>query len=201
MGGVGAVLSEELQRARSAGAAAQRVVLVEGASDQRAVEALARRQRRDLSSEGVAVVAIAGATNVDRFLEILGPGGYGAELAGLCDEAEESEFGGALQRVGLGTRLDRVTMERLGFFVCVRDLEEELIRAAGTDTVQQVIRSQGQLGRFRRFQNQPAQREKTIERQIWRWMGNHKIRYAPLLVEALDLEDVPRPLRGLLDHI
>jgi hypothetical protein len=32
-------------------------------------------------------------------------------------------------------------------------------------------------------------------------MGNHKIRYASLLVDALDLENVPRPLQGLLETV
>jgi hypothetical protein len=29
-------------------------------------------------------------------------------------------------------------------------------------------------------------------------MGNHKIRYAPLLVDALELERMPAPLIGVL---
>jgi predicted ATP-dependent endonuclease of OLD family len=37
------------------------VILVEGVSDQRAVEAVAERRRRDLAAEGVAVVPIGGA--------------------------------------------------------------------------------------------------------------------------------------------
>ena len=32
-------------------------------------------------------------------------------------------------------------------------------------------------------------------------MWNRKIRYAPLLVEALDLGSVPRPLDGVLAHV
>jgi hypothetical protein len=63
------------------------------------------------------------------------------------------------------------------------------------------MRSEGHLRRFRSFQNQPAQRHKTIEDQIWRWLGNHKIRYAALMVEALDLADVPAPLDGVLKHV
>lgn len=131
MGGDGAVLAEEIEQAEAAGATATSVILVEGVSDQRAVETLARRRGRDLNADGVAVIPIAGATNVDRFLALLGPGGYDVPLAGLCDEGEEREFRNALERSGLGTDLDRAAMERLGFFVCVGDLEEELIRALG----------------------------------------------------------------------
>jgi hypothetical protein len=32
-------------------------------------------------------------------------------------------------------------------------------------------------------------------------MGNRKIRYARLLVEALDLAQVPRPLDSVLAHV
>jgi hypothetical protein len=197
MGGVGAVLSVELERARAAGADSRTVVLVEGVSDQRAIETLARRRGRNLTSERVTIVPIAGATNLTRFLQLLA--GYNVRLAGLCDEGEEAEFRHALEHAGLGPVSSRSDLERLGFFVCVRDLEEELIRSLGTKRLQAVIESQGQLRAFRSFQNQPAQRHKSVEGQLWRWLGNHKIRYASLLVEALDVEMVPRPLQGVLE--
>lgn len=201
MGGDGAVLAEEWDRADAAGGAGKTVLLVEGASDQRALEALARRQSRDLEAEGVAVVAIAGATNIARFLDLLGPSGHDVRLGGLCDVMERQAFRTALEQAGLGSELGDTGMERLGFFVCVRDLEEELIRALGPERMVGLIESQGQLRRFRSFQNQPAQRHKSIDAQIWRWLGNHKIRYAPLMVEALDLEEVPHPLRAVLSHV
>ena len=199
MGGVGAVLSDQLERASAAGGESETVVLVEGVSDQRAIETLARRRGRNLVSEGVAIVPIAGATNLTRFLDLLGR--YDVRLAGMCDEREETEFRHALERAGIGSAPSRSELEGLGFFVCVRDLEEELIRSLGAEGVQAVIESQGQLRAFRSFQNQPAQRHKSVERQLWRWLGNHKIRYAPLLVEALGLEMVPRPLEGVLEAV
>ena len=39
------------------------VVLVEGVSDQAALEALARRRGRDLAAEGIEIVSMGGATN------------------------------------------------------------------------------------------------------------------------------------------
>jgi hypothetical protein len=45
--------------------------LVEGWSDQAALEALARRRGRDLLAEGIVVVPIGGATNVQRFVQAL----------------------------------------------------------------------------------------------------------------------------------
>ena len=49
------------------GAEPRTVVLVEGESDQRAVEALAERRGRDLAAEGVSVVPIGGSKNFGRF--------------------------------------------------------------------------------------------------------------------------------------
>jgi hypothetical protein len=37
-------------------------------------------------------------------------------------------------------------MERLGFFMCVADMEDELIRALGADAVERVLDSPGQQG-------------------------------------------------------
>jgi hypothetical protein len=50
------------------------VVLVEGLSDRLALEILARRRGRDLAADGVAVIAMYGATNLGRYLERYGPG-------------------------------------------------------------------------------------------------------------------------------
>jgi hypothetical protein len=68
------------------------VVLVEGSSDQVALEALAERRGRDLAAEGVAVVPMGGARNIRRFLELFGPRGMDVRLAGLCDAGEEGDF-------------------------------------------------------------------------------------------------------------
>jgi hypothetical protein len=201
MGGDGAILVEELAKAEAAGKAGRRVVLVEGVSDQRAIESLAGRRGHDLTAVGVSVIPTAGATNVGRFLDLLGPRGHDVRLAGLCDEGEEAEFGRAVQAAGLSRVTSRADLERAGFYVCEIDLEDELVRALGAERMVSLIESQGQIRRFRSFQNQPAQRHKTIEAQIWRWLGNHKIRYAPLMVDALDPDRVPRPLLGVLARL
>lgn len=202
MGGDGAILSQELKRAAAAGAAGRAVILVEGASDRRALDALARRQGRSLDSQGVTIVATAGITNLARFLEIVGPRGHDVALAGLCDEPEIGELRSALAGAGLPEASSRLAdLEALGFHVCVRDLEDELVRALGAGSMIELIESQGHLRRFRSFQNQPAQRHKEIEAQLWRWLGNHKIRYAPLMVEALAPEAVPRPLTQVLARV
>jgi hypothetical protein len=180
------------------------VVLVEGLSDSVALETLAARQRRKLTDEGVAIVAMGGATNITSFLERFRGNGHDVDVAGLCDAGEEREFRRGLVRAGLATHLDRAGMEALGFYVCDADLEDELIRALGVDAVEAVVAAQGELGTFRTFQNQPAQRGRARDAQLRRFMGTRsgrKIEYARLLVDALDLARVPRPLDRLLAHL
>ena len=181
---------------------ARTVVLVEGVSDRHAVEALAQRQGRDLAAEGVAVVAMGGAQAIGRFLELYGPAGQGLELAGLCDVQEEDEFRRGLERAGIGSNLTRADMERLGFYVCVRDLEDELIRAHGATSVVRIAEARGDLQSFRTLQKQPAWQGQPVEEQLRRFMGSggrRKIRYASYLVAALDLAQMPRPLTGVLE--
>ena len=186
---------------RNVDAALRAVVLVEGVSDQVAVEALARRRGRDLDAEGISVVPMGGAQAIGRFLDRYGPRGLDVGLAGLCDAAEEDDFRRGLERAGLGSELTRAGMEERGFYVCVADLEDELIRALGAAAVEAIAEAQGELGSFRTFQKQPAQQDRTHEQQLRRWMGNRKIRYAPLLVDALDPAAVPRPLDLVLAHL
>jgi hypothetical protein len=179
-------------------------VLVEGISDRCALEALAERRGRNLDAEGISVVPIGGAQAIGRFLNLFGPEGLDVRLAGLCDVGEEGDFRRGLERAGLGSNLTRVDMERLGFYVCVSDLEDELIRALGAARVEQVVDAQGDLGSFRTLQKQPEWRGRTTEEQLRRFMGSggrRKIRYARLLVEALDLSQVPRPLDLVLAHV
>jgi hypothetical protein len=180
------------------------VVLVEGTSDQVALETLAERRGRDLEAEQVAIVPIGGAQAIGGFLERFGPKGLDVNLAGLCDAGEERDFRRGLERAGLGSDLTRAEMEELGFYVCVVDLEDELIRALGAEAVEQIADAQGDLGAFRTLQKQPAWRGRPREEQLRRWMGSggrRKIRYARLLVEALDLTEVPRPLNLVLAHV
>ena len=89
----------------------------------------------------------------------------------------------------------------MGFHVCVEDLEEELIRAAGAALVEELFDSQGDLGPFRTMQRQPAWRGRCEETQMRRFLGagsQRKLRYGRLLVDAIDLNRMPKPLDAVL---
>ncbi len=183
---------------------ARTVVIVEGVSDRVALEALAERRGRNLHAEGIAIAPMGGAQSIGRFLDLFGPRGLDVELAGLCDAGEEGDFRRGLEQAGLGSGLTRADMEALGFYVCVADLEDELIRALGAPSVERVVDAQGELGSFRTLQKQPAWRGRPTEEQLRRFIGSggsRKIRYGRLLVDALDLTTVPRPLDGVLAHV
>ncbi len=180
------------------------VVLVEGVSDQKAVDALAARRDRDLGAEGIAVIPMGGSKNIGRYLGRFGPQGLDVRVAGLCDAGEERDFSRGLERADMGSNLTRADMEERGFFVCVEDLEDELIRSLGAASVERVIDDQGELESFRTFQRQPQWRARPHEEQLRRFFGTfsgRKIRSAPALVDALDPSRVPRPLDRLLDAI
>ena len=166
------------------------VVLVEGTSDRCAVETLAQRRGRDLETEGVAIVPMGGYGNLSRLLEQY----CDVRVAGLYDVGEERHF---LRALGCD---DRDQLERIGFYACTRDLEDELTRAVGPDGMERVLVEQGELRAFRTYQKQPAHRDRPLEHQLHGFMWNRKQRYAVLLVEALDLERVPRPLDRVLTH-
>jgi hypothetical protein len=179
------------------------VILVEGISDRRALEALAARRGRTLTADGVAVVAMGGAKNIGRFLEWFGPRGSDVVLAGLYDVAEEPDVRRSLERAGFGPGSSRLELERLGFYACIDDLEDELIRALGAERVVDIVEERGELGPFRTLQKQPEWRGQPIDQQLRRFLGNssRKIDYAPLLVDALDLSRTPRPLDAVLAHV
>jgi hypothetical protein len=195
---------EATRRALARADDARALVLVEGISDQLVLEAVAACRGRDLEADGIVVVPIGGAQAIGRFLTRFGPQGSGTRLAGLCDVQEEGVFRRSLERAGLGSGLTRGDMERLGFYVCVDDLEDELIRALGPARAESVLESGGDLGPFRTFQKQPAWRGRPVEAQLRRFMGSadrRMLRYGPRFVEALAVSEIPRPLDGVLSHV
>jgi hypothetical protein len=177
------------------------VILVEGVSDRRALEALAARRGRLLTAEGV--IAMGGAGNIGRFLDRFGPNGSDVALAGLYDAAEDGAIRRGFEQAGFGWISSRLELERLAFYACIDDLEDELIRAIGAERVLDIVEERGELGSFRTLQKQPEWRGRPTEQQLRRFLGNsnRKIDYAPLLVDALDLSRAPRPLDAVLTHV
>lgn len=181
------------------------VVLVEGVSDQAAVETLATRRGLSLAREGIAVVPMGGVHAFGRYLTWLESLGTNQRITGLYDAGEEHVVRDSLRHAGYGsgTPLTRAEMEALGFYVCIRDLEDELIRALGSTAVEAILAEHGDLAAFRTLQKQPAWRGRASEAQLRRFLGSgamRKTRYARILVAALDPDQSPRPLRLALDR-
>src|SRR5258708_17678624 len=140
-----------LELARTAGNEGRTVVLVEGISDQAAIDTLAKRLGRELEKEGITTVPIGGATKIWHFLEVLGRRGLKGKVAGLYDIGEGRYFRRAVERGGFGAELTRADMESLGFYVCAVDLEDELIRSLGAEMVLAVVAAYGDLWKVPHF--------------------------------------------------
>lgn len=174
---------------------ARGIVLVEGLSDQIAVETLAIRLGRDLEAEALVVVPTGGYGGMAALLLRFGPLGAGLALAGLYDRGEEPVVVRALAEA---------RVDRRGFHRCDADLEEELIRAVGVEGVLDCLEAEGDLGSFRTLQHQPAWAGRPVEAQLRRFFGagaRRKLRYARALVEAVEVERIPAPLAGVLASI
>jgi hypothetical protein len=180
------------------------IILVEGVTDELALTLAARRLGRDLKAEGVSIVPINGAHGISRFLRQLADDEPGAKLAGLYDEGEEEVIRTALERAGYGPNLDRSQLEGIGFFACIADLEEELIRAVSETDLSRLIELEGDAQSWRTFRNQQAWHGRPVEQQFRRFIrsvSERNSRYIRAIVETIELSRLPRPLRLLLDYV
>ena len=180
------------------------VVLVEGLSDQIAVEVLADRQGRRLRADGTFVVPAGGYTNFARLLAKFGPSGRDARLAGLYDSPVEERIRRSLETAGIGQGDSQAGLEAFRFYRCVIDLEDEMIRALGSGKVEQIVEAEGELGSFRKLQQMPFHRHRSLDDQLHRFIGTHsgrKYRYARSLALSLDLTTLPAPLAGLFGQL
>ena len=98
--------------------------------------------------------------------------------------------------------------------VCLYSLRKWAgLAAKGNPTALHFLFSQNQVPNPEQWEKVLRQRELFLSRQasiqfrgfaeaqLRRFIGNRKIRYAPSLVDALDLAHVPRPLGRLLAHL
>jgi hypothetical protein len=98
----------------------------------------------------------------------------------------------------------REDLERAGFVVCDRDLEDELIRALGPARVESVLGELGQHEQLRAFQRQPQWRGRDAHDQLRRFAGTasgRKALFARRLAEELTTANTPPPLSRLLDAL
>lgn len=178
------------------------VVLFEGESDLLAFGAVARRLDTVLEPESIALVDMGGITNLRRRLAELRSEAHPARVLGLYDGAERHYVIRVLVDAGMLTADGEP--EPLGFFACERDLEQEVIAAAGSELVLETLAARGELTRFQMFQTQPAQRARTIEAQLHRFAGTaagRKAKFAADIIDALPVERMPRPMVALLDAV
>ena len=177
-------------------------VLVEGRSDAVVVEALAAARGLDTTDGGVRVVAMGGVTNIRSHL-LRHADQADVHVLGLCDAPEERYVVRALREAGRPVTC-RAEMGALGFFVCVRDLEDELLRALGPEAVEDALSELGDLGRLRTFQRQPEWRGRPLPDQLHRFAGSgsgRKLALAARLARRLTPATTPPPLAALVDRM
>jgi hypothetical protein len=175
------------------------LVLVEGNSDAGAVRALAGLLGCDLDLHHIQIRSADGVTNFSQLLAEFVRTHPGAKFCGMYDVADERHVRRALAHAAFPIAAEE-SLESFGFFACVADLEDELIRALGSEAVERLLEAHGELISFRRFQAMPQHRSTPVHHQLRRFLGTRatrKIRSAQRLVEALDLARLPRPLAQL----
>lgn len=182
-------------------AGVRKVVLLEGVSDIAAVTAAAATH--DLELADVQLVDLGGVTNVKRELIELKRTTGEFEVLGLCDAPEVRFVEHALREVGCAVR-DPTDLAAYGFFVCQADLEEELIRALGTERTVHVIEQLGLGHKLATLRQQPAWQDRPLPEQLHRFCGvasGRKELLAGALSATLDAAQLPDPLQQLVDRI
>jgi hypothetical protein len=106
------------------------LVLVEGDSDAAAVRALADLIGCDLGLHHIQIWSAAGVTNFSRVLADFVCTHPSADFCGMYDVADERHVRRALANAAIPVAAHE-SLESFGFFACVADLEDELIRALG----------------------------------------------------------------------
>ncbi len=174
-------------------------VLLEGQSDVAAVRAVADRAGLGLKEPGVQLIAMGGATNIGRYLRAAAAADN-VRVLGMCDLSEAPYFVAALRALGCDAR-GTADLAGLGFYVCDRDLEDELVRAVGEDGALSVLADLGLTGRFATFVQQQAWAGRPFHDQVRRFAGSasgRKELMARALASAVELSRLPVPLANLL---
>jgi len=179
------------------------VVLLEGPSDVAAVRAVATAYGVTDSVHRYQLIDMGGVTNIRRHLAAFRTASIPVRVIGMCDAGEARFFARALQVSGNG-RHHEADLAQHGFYVCVADLEDELIRAMGPERVVRVLGRLGLGGRLATFQRQPAWRDRPLHEQLHRFAGvasGRKTLLAGALADGLAPDEVPPPLRHLVERM
>lgn len=166
----------------------RRLALVEGVSDVLAVNELGRRLG---AADGLTVEEMGGAHAAGRVVATRIAAGWRADAVTVLVDAGEAEH------------VRRVVAEAASavrVLVCDRDLEDELVRALGTDVVEVLLERHGDLRAFRTLQRQAPWAGRPVPDQLRRFFGagaSRKLRYAKIMASEVSLDAVPDVLRQL----
>ncbi|WP_029202167.1 hypothetical protein [Ornithinimicrobium pekingense] len=175
------------------------LVLLEGPSDVAALGAVLGRCAPRVPRTAYRLVDMGGVTNTAAHLRAARADRPSWPVLGLCDEAESWVVARALQQQGVEAG-DGADLAQHGFFVCRRDLEEELIRALGVEGCLLLLERAGLGHRFRSFSRQRVWADRPVRERLHRFAGvasGRKILLARQMAAALPAESVPPPLAAL----
>ncbi|GAA4109883.1 hypothetical protein GCM10022415_03270 [Knoellia locipacati] len=183
-------------------------VLLEGTSDVAAVRALRATRGIAADEDPCVLVDMGGATNIRRHLDLAVDHLPRPRVVGLCDEREAPWFVRALdahrEALGLAAPPTLATLSGLGFHVCRRDLEDELLRALGVDGSLAVLDGLGLGAAFEAFTRQLAWQGRPVLDQLRRFgstTSGRKELLAGAMAAALTIDATPGPLAALLDSL
>lgn len=183
-------------------------VLVEGPSDVAAIRALRAARGITARDDPCVLVDMGGATNIRRHLGLVARRRPRPRVVGLCDEREAPYFVRALEAhgaaLGIATTPSLANLPELGFQVCRRDLEDELMRALGVEGTRAVVESLGLGPAFEAFTRQLAWQGRPVMEQLRRFgstTSGRKELLAGALAAALDVDTTPAPLAALVDSM
>jgi hypothetical protein len=182
------------------------LVLLEGPSDVAALEAVLTARGAEVRGTAYRLVDMGGVTNtaahLRRAVQDRGDG-EAPRVLGLCDAGEAWVVVRALRDTGREVE-EEADLAAHGFFVCDRDLEDELVRALGVRRCLALLEAEGLGHRFRAFSAQRAWAERPVEERLRRFSGiasGRKIRLARAMAAALPPAEVPLPIARLVARI
>ena len=179
---------------------ARTAILVEGAGDRLALQAAARVAGVDLDAHGVSVVELDGADLFPTMHRLLGPGGLGIHVLGICDADRERTWAEAVLGAGAYDG-DRSALAQHGVHVMDPDLESALVVALGEARVEAVVAADGEADALAIFRKQPDQAPKSAAEQLIRFVKKGKTRWPALLTAELAASELPQPFVEVLADV